>query len=336
VPPTGVHFNGSVNLPDADTVMRELAARVGDLAHAYPDGETGDRGNWVYFQLPRLQATKGIVDAGTREVAGDDFPQLRLAPDARPEDVDFSIGYADAYAASYQTFRQLRDQGIIPAVMRFQVQYPTPLAVVRVWFDPRDHERVLPAYERALFADLAGLLAAIPHGDVQVQWDVAVEMGIAERGGIGLVAPQLARCVDQVPADITAGLHLCYGDYKHQHAAEPESLRTQVELANATRQRAGRSIDVIAFTVPQYQDSEGYFASLTEFEAHPSKVYFGIVPYYPDRQAPGTTTRQVRLIDRYIADWGVCCECGMGRVEPSDVPRLLDLHRAIVAEHSAS
>ncbi len=42
------------------------------------------------------------------------------------------------------------------------------------------------------------------------------------------------------------------------------------------------------------------------------------------------------MIDRYIADWGVRTECGMGRVEPGDVPRLLDLHRAIVAEHSTS
>jgi len=336
VPPSGVHFNGSVNLPDAETVMCELAARVGDLAHAYPDGETGDRGNWVYFQLPRLQAAKGIVDAGTREVAGDDFPQVRLADHARPEHVVFSIGYADAYAASYQTFRRLRSQSTIPAAMRFQVQYPTPLAVVRVWFDPRDHERVLPAYERALFADLAALLATIPHGDVQVQWDVAVEMGIAERGGIGLVAPQLARCVNQVPPDVLAGMHLCYGDYKHQHAAEPESLRTQVELANATRQQASRSIDFLAFTVPQYQDGEGYFAPLADLQAHPGQAYFGIVPYYPDRQAPGTTARQVHMIDRYVADWGVCTECGMGRVQPGDVPRLLDLHRAIVAEHSTS
>jgi hypothetical protein len=324
-------------LPDAETVMRELAARVGDLAHAYPDGETGERGNWVSFQLPRLQAAEGIVDAGTRTVAGDDFPQVRLADDAGPDDVRFDIGYADAYAASYQTFRRLRGEGIIPAAMRFQVQYPTPLAVVRVWFDPRDHERVLPAYERALFADLAGLLATLPRGEVQVQWDVAVEMGIAEHAphGIGLVAPQLARCVNQVPADVLAGLHLCYGDYKHQHMSEPGSLRTQVELANATRSQAGRSVDFIALTVPQYQDSEGYFAPLADLQAQSSQVYFGIVPYHPDRQAPGTTARQVTLIDRYIAGWGVCTECGMGRVEPGDVPRLLDLHRAVVAQYPA-
>ena len=28
MPPSSVHFNGSVNLPDAETVMREISARI--------------------------------------------------------------------------------------------------------------------------------------------------------------------------------------------------------------------------------------------------------------------------------------------------------------------
>ena len=30
-------------------------------------------------------------------------------------------------------------------------------------------------------------------------------------------------------------------------------------------------------------------------------------------------------------DWGICTECGMGRVDRDDVPALLDLHREIIA-----
>jgi hypothetical protein len=49
----------------------------------------------------------------------------------------------------------------------------------------------------------------------------------------------------------------------------------------------------------------------------------------------------VRLIDAVLAesasgprDWGVCTECGMGRVAAEDVPTLLDLHRQILeAQH---
>jgi len=46
----------------------------------------------------------------------------------------------------------------------------------------------------------------------------------------------------------------------------------------------------------------------------------------------------VRLIDAALAAspggpraWGICTECGMGRVDRGDVPALLDLHREIIA-----
>jgi hypothetical protein len=42
-------FNGSVNLVDTESVMREIAARVPSGLRRMPDGETGDRGNWIFF-----------------------------------------------------------------------------------------------------------------------------------------------------------------------------------------------------------------------------------------------------------------------------------------------
>ncbi|MGO9820777.1 MAG: hypothetical protein ACLPTJ_09030 [Solirubrobacteraceae bacterium] len=48
----------------------------------------------------------------------------------------------------------------------------------------------------------------------------------------------------------------------------------------------------------------------------------------------------MRQIDAALAqsasgarDWGICTECGMGRVDAEDVPTLLDLHAAILATH---
>ena len=44
MPPTHVHFNGSVNLADTETVLREITARVPSGLRRIPDGETGDPG----------------------------------------------------------------------------------------------------------------------------------------------------------------------------------------------------------------------------------------------------------------------------------------------------
>lgn len=335
MPPSSVHFNGSVNLPDSETVLRELASRVGDLAPAYPDGETGERANWVLSQLPHLQSVDGLLDAPPEALAGDQLPKLRVADGVTIETIDFGdLGYARAYAASYQTFRRLRDEHVIPAGTRFQVQYPTPMAVLAGTIRTEDQERILPGYERALFDDLAHLVDKLPHDDLQVQWDVAVEMVAIERAGAAPVTEELtrrlARCVDQVPGEVPVGLHLCYGDYKHRHVIEPSTLRTQIDVLSRARRQAQRPIDIVSFTVPQYQHSPAYFEPLADLDRVATRVYFGIVPYYPDKQAPGTTERQVSLIDRYLPGWGICTECGMGRADTADVPRLLDLHRRIV------
>ena len=87
------------------------------------------------------------------------------------------------------------------------------------------------------------------------------------------------------------------------------------------------------------QREESYFAPLTGLAADPvTELNFALVPYHPAEQAPGTTGDQVRLIDAALAvspggsrDWGICTECGMGRVSREDIPALLDLHRQIVA-----
>jgi hypothetical protein len=55
MPPTSAHLNGSVNLEDAETVMREVSARIPHGLRRLPDGETGDRGNWIFFQFLKFQ-----------------------------------------------------------------------------------------------------------------------------------------------------------------------------------------------------------------------------------------------------------------------------------------
>ena len=149
----------------------------------------------------------------------------------------------------------------------------------------------------------------------------------------------LVRCVDAVPAEVPAGLHLCYGDHGHQHFKQPESLALQARVLNAVTVAAGRTVSFVSFAVPQYQREESYFAPLAGLAAGPgTELNFALVPYHPADQAPGTTGDQVRLIDAALAAspggsraWGICTECGMGRAGRDEIPGLLDLHREILA-----
>ena len=350
MPPDHVHFNGSVNLADAESVMHEIISRVPSGLRRIPDGETGDRGNWIFFQMQKFLQSPLLVPARPLDAADGDYeqlPQLRLADGVDPAEMKWpDLGYAAAYLGSYETFAALRSDGVIPAGVRFQVEYPTPLASIGGYIVPEQQQALLGSYEQAMFADLDRLLAAIPPGEVAVQWDVAVEFGILEEsfapGGaqaFDAIIAGLVRCVDTVPAQVPVGLHLCYGDYGHQHFKQPESLALQVQVLNAVTAAAGRTVSFVSFTVPQYQREESYFAPLARLAAGPdTELNFALVPYHPADQAPGTTGAQARLIDAALAAspggsraWGICTECGMGRAGREEIPGLLDLHREIVA-----
>jgi hypothetical protein len=356
VPPSSVHFNGSVNLPDAETVMREISSRIPSGVRRMTDGETGERNYWIHFQIQKFLAMPELESVGAREAydtggaQAPAMPQLRLAQGVSPEAVRWpDLGYADAYADSYEVFRVLQEGGTIPGGVRFQMQYPTPLAPIAGTIVPEDLPRLAASYETALFADLDKALAALPHDRCAVQWDVAVEFGLLEGGfDVGTVAPLeevaagLIRCVGQVPDDVPVGMHLCYGDYGHTHFKQPDSLELQARLVNAVVSGTRRPVSWVSFTVPQARRDHQYFEPLRDLQAGPqTELYFALVPYYPGDQPRGTTAEQVRLIDAYLAespsgsrDWGICTECGMGRVAADDVPRLLDLHREILsAQH---
>ncbi len=352
MPPTAVHFNGGVNLVDAESVMREIAARVPRGVTRIPDGETGDRQQWIFFQLQKFWQTPGLEQAGTKDiVAGyEGMPKVRLADGVAADEVEWpNLGYADAYLESFETFERLQSDGVIGPDVRFQVEYPTPLASISSWVVDEQQDALEASYERALFADLQRLLGELPHERVAVQWDVAIEFGILDSGfgvdggpGLEAIVERLARCVEQVPSDVPVGLHLCYGDYQHRHFAEPESLATQVEVVNRLNARARRQVGWFAFTVPQYQRQASYFEPIRNLRIRPgTELYFALVPYHPEEQEPGTTAEQVRLVDTYLvshpgnggAAWGICTECGMARAEREEIPLLLDKHRQILEDH---
>jgi hypothetical protein len=350
MPVSSVHFNGSVNLPDAETVMREISSRIPSGVRRMTDGETGDRNYWISFQTRKFEQMPefervALGQAYETAPGAPDMPQLRLTEGASAEAITWpNLGYADAYSESFATFERMQNDGTIPADVRFQMQYPTPLASMAGTIVPDDQPAVSASYEQALFADVDTALERLPHGRIAVQWDVAVEFGALE-GAMGpkvpldVIAPGLVGCIERVPADVPVGMHLCYGDYGHQHFKQPDSLQMQVDLVNAVASAAQRPVNFVSFTVPQGRNDSAYFEPLSGLRTGPdTELCFALVPYHPDDQAPGTTAEQIENIDAALTssaagarDWGICTECGMGRADAKDVPRLLDLHTQILA-----
>ena len=222
-----------------------LAEKIGARAKRYPDGEPGDRSNWIRFQINILEAHPKIemVRRVEMQAGGEQFnrPYYQQVEEVVPVDIEFGeLGYANAARDSYKIFSQLKSEGVVPGNIRFQVCLPTPAAVIGGFIDPDQQVSIEPAYERAMIDEVSRIVASIPNDELSIQWDIAHEPISAEGGGAGLyyddiyggTVERVCRLSDVIPDPVELGLHLCYGDPGHKHVIEPSDLSVCVQLSN--------------------------------------------------------------------------------------------------------
>ncbi|WP_350351259.1 hypothetical protein ABS642_18320 [Microbacterium sp. A8/3-1] len=343
--PQGALLVGSVNYDDVETTMRTAADLLGSRLRRLPDGEVGKRFHWIMFQPDVLGQAEGIERVGDQPIpfpAGIDARGLRIAEGTDAAAIELpALGYASAAIESYAVFTRLREEGAVPSGIRFQVSLPTPLAVISSFFGGDDRAAIEPVYTAAILRELGDILAAIPHDDLAVQWDVASEMGIIEHasgyGAVmeawwpgdpfdGLVA-QLAALVDAVPADVEVGVHLCYGDAGEKHFFEPTDAANLVRYANAVVAASARPLTWLHLPVPIARDDEGYFAPLASL-VPVSELYLGLV--HREDGAEGATRRIAAAVP-FAPEFGVATECGIGRAPAGSTEGILRTHAEVAA-----
>jgi len=330
-----IHFVGSIGLEDAETVFRSLAENVGDKAFYYPDGETGVRTNWVVWQGQVFADHSGFeqIESGQGYIEGAP-PPTHFAPTVEPGALAFSsLGYAAEAAKSFALFSKMKSEGKIPGSVRFQVSLPTPAAVLET-FVASDHRRnVLPAYTAAMANEVNTILAAIPHDQLALQWDIAVEVIAADGGMPSLFDNPLNDTVDElqklcapIPEEVHLGFHLCYGDPGHKHIIEPRDLGTSVAFANALTSGISRRVDYVHMAVPRDRDDEAYFAPLKNLDIDQTRLNLGLV-HFTDGVAG--TKKRLATAKQFASGFGIATECGFGRRDPATIPGLLQIHTEV-------
>jgi hypothetical protein len=332
-----IHFVGSIPMSDAESVFRLLAETVGDAAPRWPDGETGDRSQWIRWQNKTFEGHPDfalkVVD---KKLHGykDDIPRpffvVRDGVDAADIVIEH-LGYADEAMRSYATFARLKEEGVVPAAVRFQISIPTAVALTTGFIDPPGRAAVEPVIEAALGREVAAIAAALPADQIAIQWDVCQEV-LGADGGMPLhydnifdaSVERVARHLAFVPDGIQAGFHLCYGDPGHKHIIEPADLGTCVAYANGITAASPRKVDFIHMPVPRDRSDDAYFTPLDGLALPDgTDLYLGLV-HFTDG-SDGTAAR-LAAATAHADGFGIATECGFGRRDPDTIPGLLGVH----------
>ncbi len=113
-----LHLIGSIPLDDSEQVFRRLAGELGPFLRCMPDGETGERSRWVYFQRqmlldhPAMEIDPTVPPYKFVQWDGKvvrEIEQVRFKPGVDPATVVFQTGYDKAALASWAVFKRLRE-----------------------------------------------------------------------------------------------------------------------------------------------------------------------------------------------------------------------------------
>lgn len=232
-----VHLVGTVPADDAAGAFALFESALdGRLPRWIPDGETGDRQDWVQRIVVGLQ----------------EHPELRLARDGDWSDYDrtpyFSVRPGGSFASleldytgyfhqSWPDFQEFR--GSTDRLLQVGVPSHVDLALIAFGFKPGPGLKNLAPFRDATVREITRI-HAVAGDDVVFQLEIPVPLILLGRMPAAVrpvvanrLAAELVKVVRRSPRGARFGIHLCYGDMNHRSMADPDDTGPLVQLANA-------------------------------------------------------------------------------------------------------
>ena len=334
---------GSLPASSTEEALRAGGELFGDLVFALPDGETGPRALWAAYEHVSLLAPHPdleVVDELARPPRNvGEIPGLALREGVEELRFDRWPRIDDAIA-SYGVFRELREQGVIPSGVRFQLALPFRTSAMSSFKPDFSHDFPIVAagYEELFAREIERLVAAIPPEDLALQWDVCWEVldleGVIswmdDRAWERFAGP-VTRITRLIPEQTLVGYHLCYGTFPSWPMHEAKDIELLVRMANYAAGHSGRQVDFLHLAGPRDLRSEDdrFFEPLLGLNVPDTRVYLGIV--LPVDGIDGLRRRHATA-SKYLDDFGVAMYCGFGRQPGQDGMETMREHRDVVKE----
>ena len=344
---------GSIPLDTPQEVFATFGAPLGKYLFSIPDGEIGPRRHWisrVHYQVLAAHPELEIVQRPAPDENGVERRHPRNARDAwwfkvkdgvkqvRFGDPGWRLGYARDAVNSYFVFRVMKEKGVLPSHVRFQVSIPMVNSVLppRIFPNVSDLDKIRPGYEAALRAELATITDRIPAEELAIQWDCSTEVqdaygsisGFPLAGAIERNLIEVRNLSPHIPPKVALGYHFCFGTLGGWPRFQPDDLGQAVKLANGFVAASGRRVDWIHIPVLDRSD-DAFFAPLKDLRPQGARVYLGAIHNMTRFKERIATAR------KYISEFGLGAYCGFGRLPASELPAILADHLAAaeIARH---
>jgi hypothetical protein len=338
-----LYLVGSVPLGSANEVFETVSAALGPRIKRLPDGETGERGDWITWLEPVFSEHPALQKSGEFfrvHASGTGRERYTLRPGFAADDIRFdNLFYADIAQRSYAEFKRLKAAGKIPSGTKFQVDLVPAHSVIWLFLVEALHAPLDPIYNDALKREIDRLAAAIPHEELAIQFDVAsavfarLERNEASSYGSTKAEMQekfsniLIDLGNRVPPGVDLLYHLCYGDSNHRHVVEPTDMGDMVEFANRVSREIKRPVQLVHMPVPRNRADDAYFAPLQRLALHPeTELCLGLVHYTDGIDG---SKKRLATAKKYAEDFSIATECGFGRRDPRTIPELLRIHAEV-------
>src|SRR5918993_3919925 len=227
--PRDVHLVGSVPLQDAKEVFETATRALGPALKRVPDGETGERLDWITWLEPIFARHPAFEPSGNTFQLHSGLTRkdrrYKLKSGTRIEDVHFAnLFYADVARRSYEAFSELKRHGKIPPLCKFQVDLVPAHSIIWLYVEEALQPAIDPILNDAVLAEIDKIAAAIPHNELAIQFDIAsavfARLERNEATPYGRTKEEMqetfssivVRLADHVPTDIELLFHFCYGD----------------------------------------------------------------------------------------------------------------------------
>jgi hypothetical protein len=335
-----VHLVGSIPLNSSEEVFCSICDTLSGHVKRIPDGETGKRTNWIFFQRqmlaqhPDMERDDTIPSFKFKQWDGKVIREVDLLKIKDNADLDrlvFPIGYSEYAIESFKDFERLQSAKKIPFDVKFQVSLPTPFATAYNYISPNGREKFLKIYQNSMTLDVQKIIDFIPHNKLAIQWDVCQEILIfnnyfpnRSQNYKQEIFDQLAEIGDMIPEGIELGYHMCYGSPGDDHIVKPTDFGMSVEFANGIFDNTGRSIQFIHLPGTYGEPGREFYEPLRNLEiTEDCELYLGLL-FFDDTKGNAARIAAAREV---IPNFGISTVCGWGRGNPERVPSLLNSHK---------